>query len=74
MRLIETRQFGSCMILTLAIGTILIATTQFLRKMPQKHHGCTATWTGLALSPGGLVTVVMIFMTGKLTSRIQPNI
>jgi DHA2 family multidrug resistance protein len=72
-RLIATRQFGSCMIVMLAIGAILIATTQFVPQVLQENYGYTATWAGLALSPGGLVTMVMMFMAGQLTSRIQPK-
>lgn len=72
-RLIATRQFGSCMIVMLAIGAILIATTQFVPQVLQENYGYTATWAGLALSPGGLVTMFMMFMAGQLTSRIQPK-
>ncbi len=72
-RLIATRQFGSCMIVMLAIGAILIATTQFVPQVLQENYGYTATWAGLALSPGGLVTMVMMFMAGQLTSRFQPK-
>ena len=72
-RLIATRQFGSCMVVMLAIGAILIATTQFVPQILQQNYGYTATWAGLALSPGGLVTMFMMFAAGQLTSRIQPK-
>jgi len=72
-RLIATRQFGSCMIVMLAIGAILIATTQFVPQVLQENYGYTATWAGLALSPGGFVTMVMMFVSGRLTSIIQPK-
>jgi DHA2 family multidrug resistance protein len=73
LRLMATRQFASCMIVMLAIGAILIATTQFVPQVLQENFGYTATWAGLALSPGGLVTMVMMFMVGQLTSIFQPK-
>lgn len=72
-RLLATRQFGSCFIVMLAIGAILIATTQFVPQVLQENYGYTATWAGLALSPGGLVTMVMMFVTGRLVTKVQPK-
>jgi MFS transporter, DHA2 family, multidrug resistance protein len=73
LRLMATRQFASCMIVMLATGAILIATTQFVPQVLQENYGYTATWAGLALSPGGLVTMFMMFMVGQLTSIFQPK-
>ncbi|MEB2847881.1 DHA2 family efflux MFS transporter permease subunit [Rhizobiales bacterium RZME27] len=72
-RLLATRQFGSCFIVMLAIGAILIATTQFVPQVLQENYGYTATWAGLALSPGGVVTMVMMFVTGRLVTKVQPK-
>jgi MFS transporter, DHA2 family, multidrug resistance protein len=72
-RLLASRQFGSCFIVMLATGAILIATTQFLPEVLQQNFGYTATWAGLSLSPGGLVTMAMMFVAGRLTSIIQPK-
>src|SRR5581483_11655942 len=33
----------------------------------------TATWAGLLLSPGGLVTMVMMFVVGRVAARVQPK-
>ena len=41
--------------------------------MLQTDFGYTATWAGLVLSPGGLVTMFMMFVVGNLSSRIQPK-
>jgi DHA2 family multidrug resistance protein len=57
----------------LALGAILYATTQFMPQLVQEDFGYTATWAGLVLSPGGLVTFVMMFVTGQLSSRVQPK-
>jgi MFS transporter, DHA2 family, multidrug resistance protein len=71
--MMATRQFGSCLLVMLATGAILLATTQFLPQLVQGNFGYTATWAGLVLSPGGVVTLVMMFVTGQLSSRVQPK-
>lgn len=72
-RMVGTRQFGACFVVMLAIGVILYATTQFLPQMVQKQFGYTATWAGLVLSPGGVVTMGMMFVVGRLVARVQPK-
>ena len=64
--MVATRQFGACFLVMLATGAILLATTQFLPQLVQQDFGYTATWAGLVLSPGGLVTMVMMFVVGRL--------
>ncbi len=73
LRMMTTRQFGSCFLVMLATGAILLATTQFLPQLVQGSFGYTATWAGLVLSPGGVVTLVMMFVTGLLSTRVQPK-
>jgi DHA2 family multidrug resistance protein len=72
-RMIATRQFGSAFLVMLAIGAILYATTNFMPQLVQQNFGYTATWAGLVLSPGGVVTMVMMFVVGQLSSRVQPK-
>jgi MFS transporter, DHA2 family, multidrug resistance protein len=72
-RMVGSRQFGACFLVMGATGAILYATTQFLPLMLQTDFGYTATWAGLALSPGGLVTMVMMFFVGQISNRIQPK-
>ncbi|GEP61498.1 DHA2 family efflux MFS transporter permease subunit [Reyranella soli] len=72
-KLVLTRQFGACFLVMLVTGAILLATTQFLPELVQQDLGYTATWAGLILSPGGLVTMAMMFITGRLLTRIQPK-
>jgi MFS transporter, DHA2 family, multidrug resistance protein len=72
-RMVATRQFGACFLVMLATGAILLATTQFLPQLVQQDFGYTATWAGLVLSPGGLVTIVMMFVVGQLSSKVQPK-
>jgi DHA2 family multidrug resistance protein len=73
LRLLAGRQFGSCFIVMLATGAILIATTQFIPQVLQQNFGYTATWAGLALSPGGLVTMFMMFVAGRISNKFQPK-
>ena len=69
LRMVATRQFGACFLVMLATGAILLATTQFLPQLVQEDFGYTATWAGLVLSPGGLVTMVMMFVVGRLSAQ-----
>ncbi len=73
LRMVGTRQFGACFLVMLATGAILYATTQFLPQLVQLDFGYTATWAGLVLSPGGIVTMVMMFVVGRLSAKLQPK-
>ena len=73
LRMVATRQFGACFLVMLATGAILFATTQFLSQLVQQDFGYTATWGGLVLSPGGLVTAAMMFVVGRLSGKVQPK-
>jgi MFS transporter, DHA2 family, multidrug resistance protein len=72
-RMVATRQFGSCFVVMMVAGAVLIATTQIMPQLLQSSFGYTATWAGLALSPGGLVTMVMMFIVGRLSGHVQPK-
>jgi DHA2 family multidrug resistance protein len=72
-RMIATRQFGVCFVVMMATGAILLATTQFLPQLVQEDYAYTATWAGLVLTPGGLVTVVMMLAVGPLAGKVQPR-
>jgi DHA2 family multidrug resistance protein len=72
-RMLATRQFGASFLVMLATGAILLATTQFLPQLVQQEFGYTATWAGLVLSPGGIVTMLMMFVVGRLSGKIQPK-
>jgi DHA2 family multidrug resistance protein len=72
-RMVAGRQFGAAFLVMLATGAILYATTQFLPQLVQQNFGYTATWAGLVLSPGGLVTMVMMVVVGRLSGKVQPK-
>jgi DHA2 family multidrug resistance protein len=71
--MVGTRQFGACFVVMLATGAILYATTQFMPQLVQQNFGYTATWAGLVLSPGGVVTMLMMFVVGRLSGKVQPK-
>lgn len=73
LRMVASRQFGACFLVMLATGAILLATTQFLPQLVQQDFGYTATWAGLILSPGGVVTMMMMFVVGRLAAKVQPK-
>lgn len=73
LRMLASRQFGACFVVMLATGAILLATTQFLPQLVQQQFGYTATWAGLMLSPGGLVTLTMMIIIGRVSGYIQPK-
>jgi MFS transporter, DHA2 family, multidrug resistance protein len=72
-RLLGQRQFGACFLCMLGTGAIVIATTQILPQLLQAELGYTAMLAGLVLSPGGLVTMIMMPITGKLIGTVQPR-
>jgi DHA2 family multidrug resistance protein len=72
-RMLTGRQFGTCFVIMLATGALLIATTQIVPQLLQERFGYTATLAGLVISPGGLVTMVMMVIVGRLGSSVQPR-
>jgi MFS transporter, DHA2 family, multidrug resistance protein len=72
-RMLAGRQFSASFLVMLGTGAILMATTQFLPELVQQVFGYTATWAGLVLSPGGIVTMAMMFVVGSLSSKVQPK-
>ena len=72
-RIVATRQFAASLLIMLALGAILLSTTQFLPQLVQQSFGYTATWAGLVLSPGGLATMIMMPVVGRLSAKVQPR-
>ena len=71
-KMLTGRQFGTCFLIMLVTGALLIATTQILPQLLQEEFGYTATLAGLAISPGGAVTMVMMVLVGRL-GFVQPR-
>ena len=73
LRLLGRRQFGACFLVMLGTGAVLIATTQLLPQLLQTEFDYTAMLAGLALSPGGIVTLCMMPIVGRLVGVVQPK-
>lgn len=73
LRLLGRRQFGACWLVMLGTGAVLISTTQFLPQMLQTDFNYTALLAGLVLSPGGIATLIMMPIVGRLVGIVQPK-
>jgi DHA2 family multidrug resistance protein len=68
------RNFGIASIFLLITGVIIFGTTQFIPQLLQQVLGYTATEAGLAMTAGGLATIVMLPVSGVLSSKVDPRI
>jgi MFS transporter, DHA2 family, multidrug resistance protein len=73
LRILGTRQLGPSFMLMLAAGAILVATTNYVPQLVQQEYGYTATWAGLVLSPGAVVTMIMMPAIALLSNQVQPR-
>ncbi|MGY4368594.1 DHA2 family multidrug resistance protein [Bradyrhizobium sp. LB1.3] len=73
LRLLGRRQFAACFLVMLGTGAVLISTTQLLPQLLQTELNYTAMLAGLALSPGGIATLVLMPVVGRLVSSVQPK-
>ena len=69
----RSANFCACMAVMFATGFILISTTQIIPQFLQTIMGYTATKAGLALTAGGVATLVMMPVVGRPHSRVQPK-
>ncbi len=54
-------------------GVVLYGTTQFLPQLLQQVIGYTATTAGLAMTVGGMATLVTMPIAAALSSKVQPR-
>ncbi|MGY3238971.1 MULTISPECIES: DHA2 family efflux MFS transporter permease subunit [unclassified Bradyrhizobium] len=73
LRLLGRSQFAACFLVMLATGAVLISTTQILPQLLQTELNYTATLAGLALSPGGIATLILMPVVGRLVGTVQPK-
>jgi DHA2 family multidrug resistance protein len=74
MSLFRHRSFASATFIIMTIGVILFGTTQFIPQMMQQVLGYTAEQAGLALTLGGIVTLLTMPIAGILSGYVQPRI
>jgi len=73
-RMFGQRNFTIASLFLLITGVIIFGTTQFIPQLLQQILGYTATDAGLALTAGGLATIVMMPLCGLLASRLDPRL
>jgi DHA2 family multidrug resistance protein len=72
-RLFGAGNFLIANVFMLIMGVIVFGTTQFIPQLLQEVLGYTATNAGFALTLGGLVTIVMMPVSGFLTGKLDPR-
>jgi MFS transporter, DHA2 family, multidrug resistance protein len=73
LRLFQQRNYSTATFMMFAMGVILYGTTVLLPILLQTRMGYTAEWAGLVLSPGGIVTLLVMPLVGRLLGFIQPR-
>jgi MFS transporter, DHA2 family, multidrug resistance protein len=74
-RLFKYRSFAVSCVLMFLVGFTLITATQLLPQMSQSLMGYDATTAGKTLGLAGLVTIVLMPLSGALTGRVfQPRV
>jgi DHA2 family multidrug resistance protein len=73
-KLFRNGNFIIANVFMLLMGLIVFGTTQFIPQLLQEVLGYTATNAGLALTAGGLATLLMMPLAGFLSTRVDPRI
>ena len=73
LRLFAQRNYSVATFMMFAMGVVLYGTTVLLPILLQTLMGYTAEWAGLVLSPGGLVTLFVMPLVGRLLGIVQPR-
>jgi MFS transporter, DHA2 family, multidrug resistance protein len=73
LRLFAQRNYSMATFMMFAMGVVLYGTTVLLPILLQTQMGYTAEWAGLVLSPGGLVTLFVMPLVGRLLAVFQPR-
>jgi DHA2 family multidrug resistance protein len=68
------RNFGIASIFLLITGVIIFGTTQFIPQLLQQVIGYTATDAGLAMTAGGLATVLAMPLSGIISGKVDPRL
>ena len=64
---------GGCLMIG-AMGAILYGSAVIIPQLAQQILGYTATWSGLILSPGGVVVITLIPFVGRLMGFVQTRL
>jgi len=72
-RLLKERNFAISTAAMFALGFVLYGTTAALPLFLQSLLGYSATQSGMVLSPGGIVVMLLMPVVGMLISKVQPR-
>ncbi|MBV9842833.1 MAG: DHA2 family efflux MFS transporter permease subunit [Sphingomonadaceae bacterium] len=71
LRVLANRNFAICCLVMMTGGLIIFGSTQLIPQMLQEVLGYTATDAGLALTAGGVATVLVMPFAGMLTGKVD---
>jgi DHA2 family multidrug resistance protein len=74
LKLLKNRNFGTAVFLQLILGMVLFGSTVLIPQYLQTLLGYTAYLAGLALSPGGFMMMVMMFVAGRTLGKGDPRL
>ncbi|HEY3800027.1 MAG TPA: DHA2 family efflux MFS transporter permease subunit [Caulobacteraceae bacterium] len=74
LKLLRQRNFSIAFLLLMVTGVVVFGTTQFIPQLLQQVMGYTATQAGLALTTGGLATVLVMPAAGFLSGKADPRL
>jgi DHA2 family multidrug resistance protein len=72
-RLFQLQSFASANAMMLTLGLVLFGSTVLLPQYLQVVMGYSAEQAGMALSPGGLLIILLLPLVGKMVSKIDPR-
>lgn len=74
-RLLKNRNFGTAVFFSFVLGIVLFGSTVLIPEFLQSSLGYTAERAGMALSPGGLMLIIMMPVAGRLTAtKVDPRL
>ena len=71
LRLLGNRNFAVTILFMATTGAVLFGTTAIIPQMLQQVFGYTATNAGLALTTGGIATLIAMPIVGQLAGRVD---
>jgi len=69
----RSRTFAVANVMMLTLGLTLYGSTVLLPQFMQVLMGNTAQQSGMALSPGGFVVILLLPLVGRLLSKVDPR-
>ncbi len=73
-RLLGNRNFAAVLGVMFTTGVILFGSTQLIPAMLQQVFGYSATDAGLAMTAGGVATIIMVPVVGRLVGKVDVRI